>query len=276
MKKILYIFCLFGMVGMFSSCGEDGLDILYDEIYVEVDAATTVTGTKIYAYDRLNDGQGVPSGFLVTLAAAHQSNAVNYSFEIDPASTAIANLHYTLDATSGSIDAGTSTDELPITILDDNIAPGEELTIIVNLTSSDVAINPNYESGTHIIGVTCEGNISAAYSYTLTDVWDGSGPYTGSGVLEGEDGEYKFSDFSFGSWTAVYGIDPPSGALILTENCGRVSFEGADNYNETWAMEEIIASGGPEWTFRWSNTYGEFGTVTLVKDDGTDWPTFRN
>ncbi len=38
-------------------------------------------------------------------------------------------------------------------------------------------------------------------------------------------------------------------------------------------MDEILNSGSLEFTITWSNTYGEFGEVTLTKEDGSAWPT---
>ncbi len=261
-----------------TSCYEEpGLEILYDGEFLEVEAGTTVTGDKQYAYPRFNDGVGLPSGFNVILAAAHKSTAVNYTFEIDPSSTAIENLHYTLDATSGTIDANTSTDEIPITIIDDNINLGEIWTIVVNLTGGDVPINPNYVSGTHLIQVTCNpafvGDI-VSYNYAHTNNFAGA-DLTGTGQIERfnmSDTEYTFTDFSFGSWGEAHSIDPPVGTLRFIENCGRVEIEGTDNYGDSWQLNDVTASGGPEFTFTWENTYGEFGTVTLTMTDGSDWP----
>ncbi len=231
--------------------------------------------TQDFAYDKINDGAGIPSGFLVNYAGPSKSNAINFTFSIDPESTAIENLHYTLDGTSGTIPANEFSGQLPITILDDEINPGEILSLIITIESTEIDVLPSSATSTFNISVLCDSDLNTTYSYVNTDLWMG-GPFSGTGELTGEDGIYDFSDFSFGSWEGVYNIDPPSGSLKFVENCGNVSYTGLDNYNESWVVEEIIASGGPEFTFRWSNTYGEFGTVTLTKDDGTDWPLLRN
>lgn len=138
------------------SCQDGGLDILYSEAFVELDAATTITGSRSYTYLRVDDGQPVPSGFLINLAAAQQGTPVNITFEVDPdASTAIEGLHYMVSSNTVTIPANSSLAELPIMILDDNINGGESWSIVVNITNSDVPANPNYETATHNIAVSC-------------------------------------------------------------------------------------------------------------------------
>ena len=139
MKKILFTAVL--LWGLASSCDSPGLDILYSEAFLELDAATTVTGSRTYTYLRINDGQAVPSGFIVNLGAVQQSSPVSVNFEVDVAnSTAIENLHYTLSGNSVTIQPNTSTAELPIMIMDDNIEPGEVLSIVVTLTGGDLPV----------------------------------------------------------------------------------------------------------------------------------------
>lgn len=168
MKKILYSLIVI-LAATFTACEDPGTDILYVEEYLELDAATTVTGSRTFNYLRINDGVGVPSGFIVNLGAAQSSSPINFTFEIDVAnSTAIENLHYTVDANSGTIPANSSTAELPITILDDNINPGEAPTVVVKLTGGDVAVNPNYESATHVLQVICESTLAGNYTMVTT------------------------------------------------------------------------------------------------------------
>lgn len=164
----------------YTSCDEPGTNILFSEEFVELDAATTVTGSKLYTYLRINDGVSTPSEFLVNLSAAQRSTATNFSFEIDPESTAIENLHYTVNGNSGTIAANSNIASLPIDIMDDNINAGEKLTIIVNLTSADVTINPNYVTAIHEIQVTCpiDGKYLGDYAVTYVDATFPFGPAT--------------------------------------------------------------------------------------------------
>jgi len=181
MKK-LFIYIL--ILGTLSSCFEEsGRTILFEEEFLELDAATTVTGSRLFTYLRVNDGQPVPSEFVVNLAAAQRGTATNFNFEIDVEnSTAIENLHYVVNSTSGSIPANASTAMLPIDILDDNINAGEKLTIVIRLTSGDVDINPNYIEATHEIEVTCPLN----------------GLYLGDYALDNSGLAAPFGPFTFG------------------------------------------------------------------------------
>lgn len=268
MKNILYSVLAIALLATYS-CSENEQPLFTGE-FLQMVASTPTE----FSYPRTTDGMGVPSGFQVSLAGALRSNATNYSFEIDPASTAVDGLHYTLDSNSGSVPANATIGELPITILDDNIQPGERLTIVVNLTSADVTLASNFKRGEHIVQVTCDADLSTEFTFVNDDLWMG-GPFTGEGTLSlfnEMPGQYKFDDFSFGSWAGVYNIDPPTGSVLFRENCGGVSIDGIDNYGEVWTLTDVFSSGGPEFSFRWENTYGEFGTVTLTKKDGTDWP----
>ena len=152
MKRQL-IFIPLLVLGLFA-CDAPGTDIIFLDAFLELDAATTVTGEQTFTYQKIEDGQGIPSGFMVNLAAAQQATPITFSFEIDANSTAIAGEHYQVTGNSATIAVNSSVTELPIEILDDNIAAGESWTIIIKIASTDIPVNPNYEVGTHIIEIS--------------------------------------------------------------------------------------------------------------------------
>jgi len=229
-------------------------------------------------YPRVNDGAGIASGFTVGLAGSQKSSPVSFTFEIDPESTAVENLHYVIDSNTGSIAANSNSGDVPITILDDNIAPGEKLLLVVKLTAGDVALNENYTRGDYTLEVLCgEDGLEIEYNFTNFDNFSGD-TFTGEDELKifnNTPGSYVVEDFSFGSWPGAYGISPPTGTLLFKEKCGTISMNGTDNYGDVWTMTEILESGGPNFTFKYENTYPEFGTVTLTKKDGTNWPPLQ-
>lgn len=198
------------------------------------------------------------------------SQNINYTVEVvESATNVVEGQQYTIEK-SGSIPAGTLIQPISITILLDSVEPEQEYQLTLQLTSagSDFKMEPV----TFFFTVVCEGDLATEYTYTNFDTWE-DGPFTGTGQITGSDGEYKFSDFSFGSWKGVYNINNlPEGSLQLVEDCGSVAYMGKDRYNEKWTMTEIISSGGPEFTFKYENENDEFGTVTLRKTDGSDWP----
>lgn len=198
------------------------------------------------------------------------SQDINYTVEVlETGTNVIEGDQYTIEK-SGVIQAGKLIQTIKIVVFLDSVEAEQEYQLTLQLNSADTEFR--MDPVTFIFMVTCEGDLATEYTYTNSDTWE-DGPFTGTGMLTGGDGEYKFSDFSFGSWEGVYGIDNlPEGSLQLVEDCGIVTYMGQDRYNEKWTMTEIISSGGPEFKFKYENENDEFGTVTLVKTDGSDWP----
>ena len=149
-SQFIALVCL---IFSFSACDAPGTDILFMDAFLELDAATTVTGEQTFTYQKIVDGQAIPSGFIVNLAAVQQTSPITFNFEIDANSTAIEGQHYQVNGTSATIAANSSTTELPIDILDDLIEVGETWTIIIKIASSTIPVNPNYEVGTHIVEI---------------------------------------------------------------------------------------------------------------------------
>lgn len=268
MKKYLYSFFVLSFIMLASSCNDEIIKTLDGE-YITLNSQNTN-----FLYLRAGDFLPVPLGGEVSLIAAPQSTDVNYTFEVvDSLSTSIANLHYNIDSNSGVLAAGDVKGILPISINPDNIEQDENLTLSVKLTSSDLDL-ANDNVVTFTFAITCESELAGTVDYTHTDNFAGQ-TLTGSTDIIPDDmtpGLYKFEDFSFGAWGAAYGIDPPAGTLEFSHICGIISLYGTDNYGDTWQMDEVLESDGPNFTFKWSNTYGEFGTVTLTRQDGENWP----
>lgn len=277
MKNFIYI--LFIGIGIFiTSCDEAGLDKLFDEDFIELDAATTVTGDRTYSYLRENDGQGVASGFMVNLGARQKSTPVNYTFSIDPASTAIENLHYTVQGTSGTIPANSNVAELPITILDDNINPGEVLSIIVTLTNADITVHPEYNKAAHLIQVTCPSDLAGTYSAATTGTsTDGCcpGEVTTTSTVTLTDlggGSYLISDWSGGiyfAWYEIYGITAAfvnGGGLNgnITDVCGTISGSFGEPFGTGITLTGSVNEASGVITYSWVNGYDDQATVVLT------------
>ena len=270
MKLYNIFFYLFICALLASSCTKTENEVFSGEF---LQLPLTFTGM----YPKLNDGESVDLGISVSVAGPLRSSAVNYTFEVvDTSSTAVEGFHYTVESFSGTIPANSGSAMLPIKVIDDNIADGEKLILTVRLVSSDIELNPNYIEGEYSIEVICgESDLATEFTYENFDNFTGE-TITGEDALtifENQPGQYKVNDFSFGSWEVAYGIsDVPTGTMLFRENCGVISMRGTDNYGDVWEMTEVVASGGPEFTFKYENTYGEFGTVTMRKKDGSNWP----
>lgn len=276
MKKILYSL-LVVLAASVTACDPPGTDILYTEEYLELDAATTANGSRNFLYLRVDDGQGVPSGFIVTLGAAHSASPINFTFEVDAAaSTAVENLHYTVDASSATIQPNTSTVELPITILDDNINPGENLTVVVNLTGGDIAANPNYETATHNVAIVCESTLAGTYTTTTTGTsTDPCCPdettVTGEVTLTAgsSDGAYSISDWSAGmylEWYDVYGITAATNMSVTIQDvCGAISIaETGEPFGNTFSATGSVDAATGVITYTWLSGWGDTAVVTMT------------
>lgn len=159
----------------------------------------------------------------------------------------------------------------------------------LGISTDDVAVGDNFSlrfasttgSGTYSTGArvgvlaTCSSALAGEYAYVQGDSFCGGDATSGTVTLtETAAGRYTFDDWSFGSYMVCYGGPAASwGTLELTDVCNTLAIDGLDNYSDTWDITNISTSGD-QFTFTWSNTYGEAGTVTLTNPNG-DWPPLK-
>lgn len=277
MKKILsYCFLLCLVATVQYSCNDEIPLTLQDE-YVALDA-----GKLNLTFLRKNDGQAVDAGIRAMLIAAHKASPVNYTFEILPTSTAVAGQHYTVGSTTGSIPANSSFGNLPIQILPDNINPGEVWTLNLKLVSADLNL-ANSLVVSYKIQVSCPSSLAGMLDYVHSDYFCGGPSYTGTTELKAVSANtYTLTDFVFNAWEVCYGAGNggayptnPAVTLRIEDICGKISVSGTDQYGDTYTYT-IKSIVGPTLTIDWKNTYGEFGTVALTRQDGANWPPLRN
>ena len=269
LMKNIYLLVL-GITGifLFNSCNDEIVRTLQGE-YVGLDNTTTT-----FIYLRAGDNQPVDFTGQVNLIAVPQTAPIDFTFEVvDSLSNAIENVHYTLVSNTGTIAAGATSGILPIQINPDNIDEDENIDLTIVLTSADVTL-ANSNPVIYKISVTCESNLAGTADYVHTENWAGE-DFTGTvefEIFDNTPGTYKISDFSFGSFETLSAGLVPTGTILFTHLCGVVNIAGTDQYGESWKLEEVIESGGPVFKFKWSDTYGDFGTVELTRQDGNDWP----
>ena len=129
-------------------------------------------------------------------------------------------------------------------------------------------------------GVICTSDLGGTFDYVQTDMFC---PGTVSGTVtwtETTEGVYVSTDYVFGSYAPCYNAGPVSSdkagvTLKILDACNRISLSGADNYGDTYTYT-IQKTEGTALTLKWENTYGEFGTVVLTRQDGKNWPALRN
>lgn len=269
-NKLTYIFLALALV--FFGCEDPGTETVFELTFVELDAATTASGSRTYSYKRENDGVNKPSGFKVNLASKPLNQDVDVDFEILSNSSAIENVHYVVSGSSVTIPAGENIAELPIDIIADNINAGEVLTINIRLTNSNVEIMDGLGEATHNIQITCESDIAGTYSSVANgDVGDGSGGSRGTysnltttvTLTEVSEGVYEIDDMSFGLYEQGYGDSSPSGRV--NDVCDAIGDLGdADQYGDPFTIVGTRDASTGVITLTWSNTYGDGGNVTLT------------
>jgi hypothetical protein len=154
----------------------------------------------------------------------------------------------------------------------DDVAVGDNFGLRFVSTSGD----GTFSTGTRVgVLATCSSALAGEYAYVLDAPFCGGDAVMGTVMLtETMAGRYTFSDWAFGSYEVCYGGPAASwGSLELTDVCNTLAIEGVDNYDDTWYINDI-ATSGDQFTFTWSNDYGESGTVTLTNPNG-DWPPLK-
>jgi len=267
MKNIKYmvltVSCL--MMAMIS-CTKEELETSANKEFVFLD----VEETDLF-FER-ETGVTTNAGIRVVVHSKERAISTNYTFEILESSTAIEDVHYRVNATSGVIAPNSVIDTLPIEIISENLIPCQQLSLNVKLVSSDIE---RTDLGTLELSINLESSseLAGIVNYTHTENFAGE-DITGMVEISSlqDPGDYMLTDFSFGAWPTAYGIDPPTGNLRWNNNCSTIRLSGTDNYGDVWQMDEVLESDGAVFSFRWSNTYGEFGLVSLTRQDGNSWP----
>ncbi len=211
-----------------TSCFDDpGTDIIYEGASVEIQEATTASGIRVgKAYDRLNDGVPKKDSIRINLVGAHRSSAVNVSFAIDDSkTTAVAGLHYNLITPEGgvSIPANSSYGYIYYEVLSDNIEPGENWDLKFDLTSSDVELNPNFDSFTRVIRIAC--------------------PFVRTNFL----GNFNANEPGYGDYTVTFTADGTDPNTIIADNFwdsgGVVKYKFNANGTVTLATQDVVMGG---------------------------------
>lgn len=128
--------------------------------------------------------------------------------------------------------------------------------------------------------VVCTSDLAGTFNYVQTDMFC-AGEVTGTVTwTEKTEGIYESTDYVFGSYEPCYDAGPVNNAktgvsLKIVDACNKISLSGTDNYGDSYKYT-IQKVDGAALTLRWDNTYGEFGTVVLTRQDGKPWPPLRS
>jgi hypothetical protein len=143
-----------------------------------------------------------------------------------------------------------------------------------NNVTTNVAGAPFYNSPfQYNVSVICPSDLAGTYAFDALETFCGK-TYSGSITwtpVAASPGSYTLNDGTFGSWQACYPDTWGSGNVRINDACGRLTITGTDKYGDSYSMSFISAT--PQvLTFKWVNTYGEFGTVAVKSNAGKPWP----
>lgn len=145
--------------------------------------------------------------------------------------------------------------------------------------STNIATSGTYKV-TQSYNVSCPSNLGGSYAFTTTNVSAPTGEFEAgpiTGTVTFTDlggGQYALSDASFGGWGAIYGAGEIAVGVGINDICNTINFTGKDQYDEVFTFSNLQINGATL-TFKWENDYGEFGTTSLVRTDGTNWPNLK-
>lgn len=150
-------------------------------------------------------------------------------------------------------------------------------TFSTNNVTTNVAGAPFYASPfQYVVSVICPSDLAGTYQLDAIESFCGrtfSGTTTWTAVAASA-GSYTVSDGTFGAWQACYPDTWGTGNVRINDACGRLTLTGTDKYGDSYSMTVISAT--PQLlTFKWVNTYGEFGTVAVKSNAGKPWPALR-
>jgi hypothetical protein len=276
----LYSLLLLFMMGTMVSCMEESdFNKIWDGLEVEFDASTLPNGVT-QNFVRSTNTQTDQANLQINLVGAAQSTPVTVTVEVDPTSTAVQGVHYTLASNTVTIPAGSVIAQLPVTVLTGNIAPTETPNLVLKIASANGAkVSANYNSLTYRIRVICPSNLAGTYSvlWRIINIGDGSGgvAQTASNftisafpritLTATSTGVYSMSDMSFGMYPGIYNDSAPTGTF--TDRCNNIvgAATNQDRYQDPFTISGVSTPATGKILITWSNTYGDGGTVELTK-----------
>lgn len=185
-----------------------------------------------------------------------------------------------LDAMGLTTDDITGGDAIRLTA---TITKTDGSTFTIDNTDATVISNPPAFGALFLIdqNIVCPSTLGGTFDYVHTAMLIGPdavpcGPETLTGTVTWEDlgsGVYQPSDLSFGQYGECW-ADAPAVAsdTRITDACGNLAIVGGDQYGLSYTYE-ITDISGSSMTIDWFNSYNDFGTVVLTRQDGMDWPS---
>lgn len=272
LKIILLSF--FSVLFILSSCTEEAITYSGDS-FLHFNK-----GTKSTVAITLGTGNQTVDINYGTISAVSSSTTVKLVVDTEH-STAVEGVDFTIMNNPDELASGENSGVFTVRLLE-NGATLAPKSIVFRLTSPSVTNAMFDQIYTLTYSLACPSNLQGNYTYTTVNYGvPGSGtqttPLTGTGSLTvSAQGGYNISDAAFGVYIAMWG-SPYNVAVTgvrLVDSCGKLSFDGANADGDTWTISNVVVNGS-NLTFDWITSYssGEYGTTTLTRTDGTNWPS---
>ncbi|MCB0445197.1 MAG: hypothetical protein KDC68_06015 [Gelidibacter sp.] len=267
MKKIFLLLTCVSLLSTFTSCNDEEDIHVYDSgdiaYFEETASSLFVTSDN-------------PSESIEIVSTVTSSADRTYNIQIDPSSTAVEGVEFTLGSSTLTIPAGEYFGTVTVNgIFDGALETGS--TLVLNLTSTTNEVATFDTTHTVSIFKLCESNLGGTYEVTTTygyhDFLPDFNPHTTMMDIEAlGNGNYFVQDFSGGLYTegpyaSAYGTGPTSFDLIFTDVCGNISWV---DQSDPWGSVEMdgVNSVDPDTgviTTSWYCTgYGENGVSVYV------------
>lgn len=143
--------------------------------------------------------------------------------------------------------------------------------------TNNVAGAPFYNSPfQYPVSVICPSDLAGTYAFDALETFcdktfSGSTTFT---AVAATPGAYTVTDGTFGAWQACYPDPWGNGNVRINDACGQLTMSGTDKYGDSYSMT-VISATPQVLTFRWVNTFGEFGTVAVKSNANKPWPSLR-
>lgn len=273
MKKLYTLFAVALATLAMTSCFDDsGNETFFGGNQVEFADGKLPNGLT-ETYVRASLTQTDQADIMLNRVSTSATSAITVNVEVDPSSTAVEGVHYSLSGTTGTIAAGEFIGSFPVTILTGNIDPSETPDLVLNIASATGAeVSTNYGSITVGIRVVCPSDISMD-----TDTWSatattrfGTDNATVTVTPLGA-GQYVVSDISAGLY-ARFGFTTTQ-EVIYSDNCNALTYVASrqTEFNlQPPSVEPFVGTWDADtntMTVYWSDPNNSInGTTVLVKN----------
>ncbi len=277
-KLYLFLAVLAASLSMTACFEEQGGDVLLGGSYVEFEDGRLPNGRTV-SFVRTGPDQSDLVELQLNRVSTNSSSPITVNISVDPASTAIAGVHYQFGGQPVTIPAGAFTASVPVTVLTGNIDPSETPNLILNITTANGAeISSNYGDLLLAIRVICASELAGTYKvfWEYLQVGNGEGGAAQSTtnyviaaadkvVLSGAGtGTFQVNDISFGLYPGLYNDAAPAGRI--SDACGVITGDpsNADRYGDPFTISGQVNEDGTL-SITWSNTWGDAGDVILTR-----------